>query len=476
MSDDEENAVEEKMFCVEVAKQGRASCKKCKENCLKGEIRMAKLLSNPFGEGKMKAWHHVNCLFEVLLKQRPATKRIEDADDIDGWNTIPSEDQEIILEKIKECNEEFYKKHGLASKKKSPQAPSKQKSPKGGKKGPKDDESSGPKKALSSSDSASGQGPSGKPSKDNSFKEFRRLIADITNNSAYTDKTSCVRKVLTEGSDGKGFKGDPVLWCRLLLPGVVKRVYNLQSKQLVKLFSRIFGADQDEMLEHLEQGDIGETIQEFFEKSDKLKPTKNCNLTVQEVDTFLERLSKLTREDDQTEHFRSFTKRCTSNDLKIVIRLIKGDLRMGAGAKHVLDGVHPDAYTAYQASRDLEAVLSKCLNKSTIDSKFTKTIQAEIKVLTPVLPMLAEACKSVEQAMKKCPNGMYSEIKYDGERVQVHKCGSDFKYYSRSLKPVMPHKIQHFEECIPKAFPHAKDLILDSEILMIDTNTGNVTL
>ena len=44
-------------------------------------------------------------------------------------------------------------------------------------------------------------------------------------------------------------------------------------------------------------------------------------------------------------------------------------------------------------------------------------------------------------AFKKCPNGMYSEIKYDGERVQVHKSGHDFSYFSRSLKPVLPHKV-----------------------------------
>jgi hypothetical protein len=35
------------------------------------------------------------------------------------------------------------------------------------------------------------------------------------------------------------FKGDLHLWCRLLLPGAVKRVYNLQSKQLIKLFSKV---------------------------------------------------------------------------------------------------------------------------------------------------------------------------------------------------------------------------------------------
>ncbi|XP_063909442.1 DNA ligase 3 isoform X2 [Zophobas morio] len=268
------------------------------------------------------------------------------------------------------------------------------------------------------------------------------------------------------GSDGTGFKGDVVLWCRLLLPGFVKRIYNLQSKQLIKLFSKIFHTDQDAMLEHLEKGDVSETIQEFFEKSRSFKPSKKSNLSLQDVDDFLEELSKLTKEEEQMAHLKSFSSRCTSNDLKMIIRLIKHDLRMNAGAKHILEGVHPDAYQAFQLSRDIKAVINRCLGGKGKSSKAT------IELMTPVLPMLAEACKSVEQAMKKCPNGMFSEIKYDGERVQVHKQGSEFKYFSRSLKPVLPHKVAHFKDYIPQAFPHAKDLILDSEILMIDTQTG----
>lgn len=45
--------------------------------------------------------------------------------------------------------------------------------------------------------------------------------------------------------------------------------------------------------------------------------------------------------------------------------------------------------------------------------------------MQPVQPMLAMACKSVEMAFQKCPNGMFSEIKYDGERVQLHKEGKE---------------------------------------------------
>jgi len=34
-------------------------------------------------------------------------------------------------------------------------------------------------------------------------------------------------------------------------------------------------------------------------------------------------------------------------------------------------------------------------------------------------------------------------------------------------------QVSHFKEFIPKAFPSGDDLILDAEVLLIDTNTGN---
>ena len=54
---------------------------------------------------------------------------------------------------------------------------------------------------------------------------------------------------------------------RLLLPGVIKRVYNMQNKQMVKIFSRIFNTIEEEMIEDLEQGDVAETVGKFYEES-----------------------------------------------------------------------------------------------------------------------------------------------------------------------------------------------------------------
>ncbi|XP_014214879.1 DNA ligase 3 [Copidosoma floridanum] len=229
------------------------------------------------------------------------------------------------------------------------------------------------------------------------------------------------------------------------------------------------------MLEDLEQGDVAMTIKRFFESSSAVEPRATSDLTLQEVDEFLEKLSTLTKEDEQTYHFKSILNRCTADDLKMIIRLIKHDLRINAGPKHILGAVHDDAYAAFQASRDLPGILHRfrgvsSSSPSACGPEIGKA--ATLALMTPVLPMLAEPCKSVEMAMQKCPNGMLSEVKYDGERVQVHKRGSSFLYFSRSLKPVLSHKVNFLKEYIPKAFPHGDDLILDSEILMVDARDG----
>ncbi|KAF2900759.1 hypothetical protein ILUMI_05427 [Ignelater luminosus] len=479
MSDNEETASEEKPFCVDRAKQGRAACKKCKEKCLAGEIRIAKVVPSPFGAGKMKNWHHLDCIFEQFLKQRVTTKRIESPNDVDGWDDLSEEDKKEISKRIEESENAIAEKYGIKASPKKPNTNSPSKTTPN-KKGPARRNSTTGAGSSSSSNNAKSSDKEKTPSKathsshkeginkDLLFKEFRRLVCDVSNVNSYIEKSGIVSNVFTKGSDGKSFKGNITQWCRLLLPGVVKRVYNLQNKQLIKLFSKIFSTDQTAMLEHSKQGDISETIQEFFQESKKAKPIKKSILTIQEVDDFLEELSKMTKEDEQMNHFKTFVSKCTANDLKIVVRLVTHDLRMNAGAKHILDGVHPDAYSVYQSSRDLDTVINRCLKTK----ESSVRVKASINLMTPVQPMLAEACKSVEQAMKKCPNGMFAEIKYDGERVQLHKHGSDFKYFSRNLKPVLSHKVSHFKDYIPQAFPHAKDLILDSEILMIDTISG----
>uniref|UniRef100_A0A665URK6 DNA ligase n=1 Tax=Echeneis naucrates TaxID=173247 RepID=A0A665URK6_ECHNA len=471
----------EQRFLVEYAKRGTAGCKKCKDKIQKGIVRIGKIVPNPFSEsaGEMKEWYHVKCIFEKLERARATTKKIEDITDLEGWEELQDEDKELI------------NKHVNASPKKKVQA---KMNTSGQLLAPPADPSiNAPRKFSGFTGKISLLRPNSFSNivyhrgsnlstqlcdpqhKDCLFREFRKLCATVAENNSYNVKTQIIEKYLKKGSGGDKFHGDLYLTVKLLLPGVVKSVYNLNDKQIVKLFSRIFRCNQDDMVRDLEQGDVSETVRMFFEESKPFPPAAKSLLTIQEVDASLTRLAQLTKEDEQQTELQDIAKKCTSNDLKCIIRLIKHDLKMNAGAKHVLDAVDPNAYDAFKASRNLGDVIERVLRNQQEASNGSgprKLLTVEASLMTPVQPMLAEACKSIEYAMKKCPNGMYSEIKYDGERVQVHKNGDNFSYFSRSLKPVLPHKVAHFKQYIPQAFPGGNSMILDAEVLLIDTKTS----
>ncbi|KGL93378.1 DNA ligase 3 [Charadrius vociferus] len=486
----------EQRYCVDYAKRGTAGCKKCKEKIVKGMVRIGKIVPNPFTEsgGDMKEWYHVKCMFEKLDKARATTKKIEDITDLEGWEELQDGEKELINKHISEANSKAAstpKKKVIVQAKltatgqlttKDPLAlitPSPKKfsgftaisyvfdAAK-----PKNSEDVSANSSHKSSLSAKNCDPK---HKDCLLREFRKLCAMVAEKPSYNVKTQIIQDFLKKGSGGDGFHGDVYLTIKLLLPGVIKIVYNLNDKQIVKLFSRIFNCSQEEMIRDLEQGDVSETIRLFFEQSKSCPPAAKSLLTIQEVDEFLIQLSKLTKEDDQQSVLQHITRRCTGNDLKCIIRLIKHDLKMNAGAKHVLDALDPNAYEAFKASRNLQDVVERVLRNQQEAEKvpgLKRTLSVQASLMTPVQPMLAEACKSIEYAMKKCPNGMYAEIKYDGERVQVHKNGDHFSYFSRSLKPVLPHKVAHFKDFIPQAFPGGQSMILDSEVLLIDNKTG----
>ncbi|XP_065372225.1 DNA ligase 3 [Calliphora vicina] len=321
---------------------------------------------------------------------------------------------------------------------------------------------------------------------DNRLATFTRICDEIGGERSYLNKANILQDFLRKGCNKKEFQGDTLLWVRMLIPGDSQRVYNLQNKQMVKLFSRLFNCDVQEMQLDLEQeGDVSETLRKFFESSTKLKPQKSSVLYLQEVEEFLVKLEQRTKEDEQTEILKQLCKQTTASDLKMIIRIVKQDLRMNAKASHVLAAFGPMAYASYQATRDLAEVVKQFSFKNAKAGKKADIIQdkvvkgkkgkvVNVHVMTPISPMLANACNSVETAFKKSPSGLFSEIKYDGERVQIHKQGNEFKFFSRNLKPVMDHKVKRFKEFIPKAFPGAGDMILDSEIILVDTITGQL--
>lgn len=218
---------------------------------------------------------------------------------------------------------------------------------------------------------------------------------------------------------------------------------------------------------------------------------------MKQVDRWLDKLSTLSREEEQAPHLASLLQVCTLRDLNFVVRFIDKDLNINIGAKFVLTAIHPQAFDAYRNTHNLKSVVDKVLSDSLGPAKTAKKakkpseedgsggdddddgpampklkkgLSIGLALGTPIKPMLARACKSFDEAWRRCPGGMYVEIKYDGERVQVHKQGDTYQFYSRNLKVVKSNKVEGLEELISAA-TSAKTCILDGEVLVVDRVT-----
>ncbi|AIU41289.1 dna ligase [Sucra jujuba nucleopolyhedrovirus] len=315
------------------------------------------------------------------------------------------------------------------------------------------------------------------------FSDFVNLCTKVANVKAYTAKTKILKKYFA-----KLTKPEILLICQLLLPSISKRVYNLKDKQLIKIFANLLDCDQSVMMEQLRKiGRVNVVIQTNFVKamannSNNYKPTTR-RLTLSQVVDFLEKLELCTRENDQTTLFRDIINQCTGEELNLLVCLVKNDLRLNAGPKHVLNAIDPNAYKHYQITPDLNRIVERFTNNdncvddgdnanfeaATNIHKRSRNVSLEISLMTPVTPMLADVCKSMSTAMKKCPDGMLAEIKYDGERVQIHKKRERFQFYSRSLKSVSAHKIVGLDECLRHIIDPDIDVVLDAEIVLFDT-------
>lgn len=97
---------------------GRAMCKDL--DCLerhsqggvrtieKGELRIGRRVLTDKGEGQaniVMLWYHARCMFNCFLRSRKTTRVIESAEDLDGWESISYEDQQM-LRRIMEGSED----------------------------------------------------------------------------------------------------------------------------------------------------------------------------------------------------------------------------------------------------------------------------------------------------------------------------------------------------------------------------------
>eukprot|EP00698_Gefionella_okellyi_P019808 TRINITY_DN6134_c0_g1_i1.p1 TRINITY_DN6134_c0_g1~~TRINITY_DN6134_c0_g1_i1.p1 ORF type:complete len:1270 (+),score=347.91 TRINITY_DN6134_c0_g1_i1:41-3811(+) len=435
-------------YKCEYASTKRAGCGKCKAKIDKGVFRCGAVIPNMMGgDHDGVRWQHFTCWNVPKAVDSPA--------DVAGIADLRDEDRAAIVAKIKLAVE--MRASGIKPKKAPKQTSLLQ-------------SSAGP--AGPASPSGSVWTPAGGPpgaDGSGSFHEWQQLCRHIDADSTHTGKQECVKKFL------KTFQGDIYLLLKLLLPKEDKlRVYHMKNKKLAEHFSNIWKVPLDEVNTDLEKGDVAATARRFHHQHGH--PPTQSTLTLKEVDDFLTQMSGVTDGSTQLANLKAVVKKCDQYDIYWIIREMDKDLKINIGAKYALAALHPEAFDAFRKTNNLKEIVEQVLHNK--DASLTKSfsgaakasIGTAIAIGNPVKPMLAKACKSIQDAIAKCPKGMFSEIKYDGERIQIHKQGQNFNFYSRNLKVFNPTKLADLAEYIHKA-TNAHDIILDGEVVLIDHDT-----
>jgi DNA ligase I, ATP-dependent (dnl1) len=168
-------------------------------------------------------------------------------------------------------------------------------------------------------------------------------------------------------------------------------------------------------------------------------------------------------------------KTCTPIEAKFLIRILVGQLRLGAGTMKILDSIS----IAYLGGKEKNPVLEDAYNLCP-DIGLIAEIAARkgingvrnisIKAGRPIKVMLASRVDSIG-AIKDKMHTVQVEEKYDGERVQAHFDGKKITLFSRRLDDITA-QFPDIVEGLRRAIK-AKSYILEGECCAVD-NHGNL--
>lgn len=226
---------------------------------------------------------------------------------------------------------------------------------------------------------------------------------------------------------------------RLFVPQFERErmAYGIKESMLAKLYIDVLGLpkngpEANKLLNYraptTSQGDAGDfaSVAYFVLKK---RCTSKGTLSVKEVNDFLDSVAinnASKKKDLVKKSLLHLITHSSAVEQKWLIRMILKDMKLGISKETVLQVFHPDSPDLYNVSTDLNKVCQQLHDPSVSLS------DVSIELFSAFKPMLAAVAniRNVEKQMGNSP--FYIQTKLDGERIQLHKDGDVYKYYSRN--------------------------------------------
>ena len=225
-------------------------------------------------------------------------------------------------------------------------------------------------------------------------------------------------------------------------------------------------------------GDLGQTAENILQQ--KIQTTFASEIiTLEKVYETLFKISNLEGKGSQEmkmKYVSSMLNDATPQESKFILKILLGTLRLGIAENTVMDAL-AIAFTGKKENREK---IENAYNVSSDLGKVAEVISTggveeiekfQIKLFSPIRPMLADRTKSGEATVEKFQEKFAAEYKLDGERAQIHKQKDKIEIFSRSLEIITSYYPDIVEK-ISKLII-SDDVILEAEVVAMNSNSGD---
>ncbi|MDC0159145.1 ATP-dependent DNA ligase [Candidatus Nitrosopelagicus sp.] len=253
----------------------------------------------------------------------------------------------------------------------------------------------------------------------------------------------------------------------------------IAEKLVMKAMSKSSGIP----LKNIEQdynkgGDLGQTAENILQQKIQTTFTSET-ITLEKVYDTLYKIAKLEGKGSQEMKMRyvsSMLNDATPQEAKFILKILLGTLRLGIAENTVMDAL-AIAFTGKKENRE---VIENAYNVSSDLGKVAEILSTEgieqikkfqIRLFSPIRPMLADRIKSEEDTVKKFQEEFAAEYKLDGERAQIHKHKDTIEIFSRSLENITSYYPDIVEKISEKII--TDNVILEAEVVAMNSNSGD---
>lgn len=262
-----------------------------------------------------------------------------------------------------------------------------------------------------------------------------------------------------------------------LLQGRVAPLYEpiefgVGDKFMIRAIARAYEVDEDHVRKEFKKvGDVGIAAEKFSD-------SHNHSLTVSDVFELLEGLARMGGEGSQEKKIEALAQLFSSVDAlsaRYLVRIPLDKLRLGFSDMTILDALswmlagdksqRVRLEEVYNIRPDIGLLATQIKAHGIAGLSHVKAV-----VGAPILASLCQRLPTADEMIKKMGE-VAVEPKYDGVRCQIHFQKSGVKTFSRNLE----NTTEMFPELqdIGKQL-NAHDVILDSEAVGMDPNTGKL--